>query len=336
MKGPRSGMKGSGSSNVEAEADISLATEGFEPGDIWGLAKRLAVQAARRGGNNPLFLLGGLGGEESKGGHASVGEAGDVGGAGGSVLYTTHTEALSAAKDFSSKFSSSSTSSAPSTVCWSDIGGLHSAKVAITDVFQLPVIFRKLFRLSPIRMPRAILLYGPPGCGKTILAQAAANECGLAFISVRGECGDNHVRLLVCIDCLIPPSSHSAFETYRSTEKTSSVLNPRIEIRIPLRNTVLRIENWKIRLCFHFIPQKLSLFVISRQSTTVLLNRENVTLVSHVSQYSQHPSILPSFLLLRPSFLSFFFLLPFFLPSILSSVLPSFPLPPSPLQVLSS
>jgi peroxin-1 len=35
-------------------------------------------------------------------------------------------------------------------------------------------------------MPRAILLYGPPGCGKTILAQAAASECGLAFISIRG------------------------------------------------------------------------------------------------------------------------------------------------------
>ena len=101
-------------------------------------------------------------------------------------LYTTYDDIIEVAKEHSPSNSSTSSSSSMAPTTWKDIGGLHSAKQAIIDVIQLPIIFRKLFQLSPIRMPRAVLLYGPPGCGKTVLAQAAANECGLAFISVRG------------------------------------------------------------------------------------------------------------------------------------------------------
>ena len=148
---------------------VAAATEGLQPGDIWKLCKRLSLYAARRDT-----------GTENVNRRSQWRSS--------SVLYTTAEEVVSMAKEHppSSSSSSSSSSASSSTVSWQHIGGLNAAKTAITDIFQLPVIFRRLFQLSPIRMPRAMLLYGPPGCGKTILAQAAANECGLAFISVRG------------------------------------------------------------------------------------------------------------------------------------------------------
>lgn len=160
-------------------ADAILALEGYQPGDIWGLSKRLSVHASRRRS---------LTAAASATAHARTGGStvdGRTSGHGIGKLYTTYDDVIEVAKEHSpSNSSSSSSSMAPTT--WKDIGGLHSAKQAIIDVIQLPIIFRKLFQLSPIRLPRAVLLYGPPGCGKTVLAQAAANECGLAFISVRG------------------------------------------------------------------------------------------------------------------------------------------------------
>jgi SpoVK/Ycf46/Vps4 family AAA+-type ATPase len=106
----------------------------------------------------------------------------------GNTMYTSFEVAILSSKEFSHSSSYRQVGVSPGAcVNWMDISGLHKAKQAIIDVIQLPVIYRKLFQLSPIRMPRAILLYGPPGCGKTILAQAAASECGLAFISIRGK-----------------------------------------------------------------------------------------------------------------------------------------------------
>ena len=70
---------------------------------------------------------------------------------------------------------------------WVGVWGLARAKEQIRDVIHLPIIFHRLFCQSPTQLPRALLLYGPPGCGKTWLANAAGammNE--LHFVSVRG------------------------------------------------------------------------------------------------------------------------------------------------------
>ena len=175
-------------------ADVILALEGFQPGDIWGLSKRLSIHAARRAtATATATVTVTVNASAGSSGRTSLNTgtgSGRVHGSRNGNLFTTYDDIVEVAKEHSpsnptsSSSSSSSSSIAPTT--WKDIGGLHSAKQAIIDVIQLPIIFRKLFQLSPIRMPRAVLLYGPPGCGKTVLAQAAANECGLAFISVRG------------------------------------------------------------------------------------------------------------------------------------------------------
>ena len=60
-------------------------------------------------------------------------------------------------------------------------------KSNVLGVLRLPTIFRRLYQRVPVRLPRAILLYGPPGCGKTAIAQAAGNDFGKnGFVCVRG------------------------------------------------------------------------------------------------------------------------------------------------------
>jgi len=66
-------------------------------------------------------------------------------------------------------------------VKWSDVVGLEPAKIAIKESIIYPYKRPDLF---PLGWPRGILLFGPPGCGKTLLAAAVANEIDAAFISV--------------------------------------------------------------------------------------------------------------------------------------------------------
>jgi peroxin-1 len=69
---------------------------------------------------------------------------------------------------------------------WADVGGLSSVREVLKDTLELPMQFQALYERAPQRMASGILLYGPPGCGKTLLAGAVAKECGLNFISVKG------------------------------------------------------------------------------------------------------------------------------------------------------
>ncbi|ETW02468.1 hypothetical protein, variant 1 [Aphanomyces invadans] len=73
-----------------------------------------------------------------------------------------------------------------SSVLWSDIGGLKDIRQMLKDTLELPTKYGKLYAAAPIKLPSGLLLFGPPGCGKTLLANAVANECGLNFISVKG------------------------------------------------------------------------------------------------------------------------------------------------------
>ncbi|KAK6201608.1 AAA ATPase, peroxisomal biogenesis [Scheffersomyces amazonensis] len=69
---------------------------------------------------------------------------------------------------------------------WSDIGGLKDAKNILLETLEWPTRYAPIFENCPLRLRSGILLYGYPGCGKTLLASAVAGQCGLNFISIKG------------------------------------------------------------------------------------------------------------------------------------------------------
>jgi transitional endoplasmic reticulum ATPase len=71
-------------------------------------------------------------------------------------------------------------------VRWNDIGGLESVKQQLREAVEWPLKHPQVFNRMGIKPPKGILLYGPPGCGKTLLAKAVATESEANFISVKG------------------------------------------------------------------------------------------------------------------------------------------------------
>ncbi|NXN05630.1 NVL protein, partial [Sylvia borin] len=71
-------------------------------------------------------------------------------------------------------------------VTWEDIGALEDVREELTMAILAPVRNPEQFKALGLTTPAGVLLAGPPGCGKTLLAKAVANESGLNFISVKG------------------------------------------------------------------------------------------------------------------------------------------------------
>jgi len=71
-------------------------------------------------------------------------------------------------------------------VRWNEVGGLDDIKNELIQSVEWPLKKPEVFKRMGIKPPRGILLYGPPGCGKTLLARAVATESEANFISVKG------------------------------------------------------------------------------------------------------------------------------------------------------
>ena len=72
-------------------------------------------------------------------------------------------------------------------ISYDDVGGLDSQIEAITDAVELPFLHRELFIEYKLPAPKGILLYGPPGCGKTLIAKAVANSLSKKVSEVTGK-----------------------------------------------------------------------------------------------------------------------------------------------------
>ncbi|KAF5621975.1 peroxisome biosynthesis PAS1 [Fusarium sp. NRRL 52700] len=73
-----------------------------------------------------------------------------------------------------------------STTTFDSIGGMTETRRVLLETIEYPTRYAPIFAQCPLRLRSGLLLYGYPGCGKTLLASAVAGECGLNFISVKG------------------------------------------------------------------------------------------------------------------------------------------------------
>jgi len=71
-------------------------------------------------------------------------------------------------------------------VTWNDIGGLDDVKRDLQEMILYPIDHPDKFEKFGMKPGKGVLFYGPPGCGKTLMAKAIANECSANFISIKG------------------------------------------------------------------------------------------------------------------------------------------------------
>ncbi|MFH0823088.1 MAG: CDC48 family AAA ATPase [Pseudomonadota bacterium] len=71
-------------------------------------------------------------------------------------------------------------------VRWEDVGGHEATKARLVECVEWPLKYPQLFEQAGTKPPKGVLLSGPPGCGKTLLAKAIATESKVNFISVKG------------------------------------------------------------------------------------------------------------------------------------------------------
>lgn len=70
-------------------------------------------------------------------------------------------------------------------VRWTDIGGQGDLKLKLRQAVEWPLRFPEAFQRLGVEPPRGLLMFGPPGCSKTMIAKALATESGLNFIAVK-------------------------------------------------------------------------------------------------------------------------------------------------------
>ncbi|SPQ18597.1 6b8fd67b-b82d-4e4f-942b-31c98d4d425c [Thermothielavioides terrestris] len=140
--------------------DIAGQTDGYMPGDLILLVSRARNEALGRivaDSANP-----------------------DI-----TTIHLSHTDFDKALKGFTPA-SLRNVTLQSSTTTFSSIGGLKETRQVLLETLQYPTKYAPIFAQCPLRLRSGLLLYGYPGCGKTLLASAVAGECGLNFISVKG------------------------------------------------------------------------------------------------------------------------------------------------------
>eukprot|EP00752_Nemacystus_decipiens_P010393 g9262.t1 len=193
-------------------ADLAARTHGFVGADLQLLVKEAALQALRRTRATGGGVGGGLGGygggdggrgerrelDEQDRRNRSSGNSllraetrigrGEGGGAGAAEggLATLTPEDFRAALPLVSPSGLREVAVEVPSVKWGDIGGMEGVKQSLREVVEWPLRHPEAFLRMGMSPPRGVLLYGPPGCSKTLMARALATESGMNFLAVKG------------------------------------------------------------------------------------------------------------------------------------------------------
>ena len=83
-------------------------------------------------------------------------------------------------------------------VKWDDIGGMNDVKMLLKEAIEFPVIYSHFYKALNIRPAKGVLLYGPPGCSKTLMARALATEGQMNFLAVKVRLEIFYMNILPC------------------------------------------------------------------------------------------------------------------------------------------
>jgi len=170
-------------------AEVAKRTPGFVGADLAALIKEAAALAVRR-------IFASIDGEGDGGGEGD-GEGRGVVAAGSAHALLSHEHMVErnlaiTAGDFAAAISKVQPSvrregfATTPDVTWSDVGSLGDVRDELSFAISRPIANPQLFEAMGLKVSVGVLLFGPPGCGKTLVAKAVANDSGANFISIKG------------------------------------------------------------------------------------------------------------------------------------------------------
>jgi transitional endoplasmic reticulum ATPase len=115
-------------------------------------------------------------------------------------------------------------------VKWDDIGGLGAVKAKLIEAVEWPLKHTALYRQAGVRPPKGVLLSGPPGCGKTLLAKAAASQTEVNFITAKGSS---------LLSKYVGESERAVHEIFRKARQAAPVIIffDEIDVLVPIRGS---------------------------------------------------------------------------------------------------
>lgn len=125
---------------------------------------------------------------------------------------------------------------------WSDVGGMEEVKLKLKQAVEWPLRHPEAFTRMGIQPPKGVLLYGPPGCSKTMIAKALANESGLNFLAIKVSVCESLASQLAGSPpphrptfrprCLSPVINHPIFPVSRPGRARHTLMDRPVEFLI--------------------------------------------------------------------------------------------------------
>ncbi len=133
-------------------------------------------------------------------------------------------------------------------VRWDEVGGLADVKRQLVEAVEWPLKYADLFRQAAVKPPKGVLLSGPPGCGKTLLAKAAASQTEVNFISVKGA---------ALLSMYVGESEKAVHEVFRKAKQAAPciVFFDEIDAIVPARGSGVGDSHVSERVVSQFLAE---------------------------------------------------------------------------------